>query len=125
MDRLEIVSTSNTPSVEFNPKSGLLKMEGRAIPENPGDFFDSLIVWLKSYFNTPAKKTVLEINLEYVNSGSSKYLLGVFRILKEAYRKGNDVEVRWLYEEDDEAIEGLGEHYKSADGIPFNLVEYI
>jgi hypothetical protein len=33
--------------------------------------------------------------------------------------------VNWYYEEDDEAILSLGEHYKSSLKIPFNLIEYI
>lgn len=125
MEKLNIEKTLNTPSVFFDPESGHFKLEGRSIPENPGEFFDVLIEWLEDYFKETTLKTVFDINLEYVNSGSSKYLLGVFRVFKEAIAANKDVEIRWHYEEDDEAIEGLGEHYKSAMGIPFNLVEYI
>ena len=125
MNKLEIVNTSNTPLVEFDPENGKFKIEGRAIPENPGDFFDPIVNWLVTYFESPAPKTILDINLEYVNSGSSKYLLGVFRVFKDAHQSEKNVEVQWFYEEDDEAIESLGEHYKSAMGIPFSLVEYI
>ena len=125
MKRLELSSTSNTPSISFDPELGLLKLEGRSIPENPGDFFDSMIEWLVNYFEEPAPTTTFEINLEYVNSGSSKYLLGVFRVFKEAYIDKKDIMVQWYYEEDDEAIEGLGEHYKSVMGIPFEMVQYI
>lgn len=125
MEKLFIKGTQNTPEVNFNPENGVFKIDGRSIPENPGDFYDPLLDWLIEYFENPASKTVFRINLVYVNSGSSKYLLGLFRVFKKKYLDGVSVEVDWYFEEDDEAIEGLGEHYQSLLPIPFNMKEYI
>lgn len=125
MEKLEIEKKANTPSVLFDPESGVLKIEGRSIPENPGEFYDELINWIKDYFKTPKVKTTINLNLEYVNSGSSKYLLGLFRVVKEETSKGKNVVINWYYEEDDEAIMSLGEHYKTSLKIPFNLIEYM
>jgi len=125
MEKLEIERRSNTPAVNFDPESGLLKIEGRSIPENPGEFYDDLIAWIKEYFKNPKPSTIIDLNLEYVNSGSSKYLLGLFKTIKEETQKGFKVTINWYYEEDDEAILSLGEHYKSSLKIPFNLIEYI
>jgi hypothetical protein len=125
MEKLEIERKANTPSVLFDPDSGNLKIEGRSIPENPGDFYDELIAWIREYFKDPQPLTTIDLNLEYVNSGSSKYLLGLFRIIKEEVQKGFKININWYYEEDDEAIQSLGEHYKSSLKIPFNLVEYL
>jgi len=125
MEKFEIERKANTPSVLFDPETGNLKIEGRSIPENPGDFYDELIAWIRDYFSNPKPVTTLDLNLEYVNSGSSKYLLSLFRILKEEVQKGYKININWYYEEDDEAIQSLGEHYKTSLKIPFNLVEYI
>ena len=125
MEKLEIERKNNTPLVLFNSQNGRLKIEGRSIPENPGDFYDELIEWLHKYFKNPSSETIFDLNLEYVNSGSSKYLLGLFKIIKEEVKKGTKITINWYYEEDDEAIQSLGEHYKSSLKIPFNLIEYI
>ena len=125
MEKLDIEKRNNTPAVVFDPASGSLKIEGRSIPENPGEFYDELIDWIKEYFKEPKELTTFDLNLEYVNSGSSKYLLGLFRVIKAEAQKGNIVTINWYYEEDDEAILSLGEHYKSSLKIPFNLIEYI
>jgi len=125
MEKLEIEKRPNTPSVSFDPDSGNMKIEGRSIPENPGEFYDELIDWIKKYFKEPKPTTTIDLNLEYVNSGSSKYLLGLFRVVKEETKNGRDIIINWYYEEDDEAILNLGEHYKSSLKIPFNLIEYI
>lgn len=125
MKELVIKKTPNTPGVIFDPETGIMKIEGRSIPENPGDFFDPLIDWLEEYFESPLKQTNFELNLEYVNSGSSKYLLGIFRILKKKHEEGKACQINWYYEEDDEAIFSLGEHYKNTIRIPFKLIEFI
>jgi len=125
MKQLVIKKSINTPSIDFNPESGIMKIEGRSIPENPGDFFDPIIEWLEEYFNATQNTTVFEMNLEYVNSGSSKYLLGIFRILKKKHDEGKQCAINWYYEEDDEAIFSLGEHYRNTVKIPFKLIEYI
>jgi len=91
MKELIIKKTPNTPSVNFNPDTGVMKLEGRSIPENPGDFYDPIIEWLEEYFKKPVETTNFEMSLEYVNSGSSKYLLGIFRILKKSMMKANYV----------------------------------
>jgi hypothetical protein len=125
MKKLEIAKKANTPSVVFDPNAGHLRIDGRSIPENPGEFYDELIDWLKEYFKSSKDFTIFDLNLEYVNSGSSKYLLDLFRVIKDETSKGKKITINWYYEEDDEAIMNLGEHYKSTLKIPFNLIEYI
>jgi len=125
MKELIFTRSINTPGIDFNPETGLMKIEGRSIPENPGDFFDPLIEWLEAYFANPTEVTRFDLNLEYVNSGSSKYLLGIFRILKKKHDEGKQCVINWYYEEDDEAIYSLGEHYRNTVKIPFHLVEFI
>jgi len=125
MKELIISRSTNTPGISFNPVTGVMKIDGRSIPENPGDFYDPIIEWLEEYFNNPIEVTRFDLNLEYVNSGSSKYLLGIFRILKKKHDEGKNCAINWYYEEDDEAIYSLGEHYKNTVKIPFNLIEYI
>ena len=125
MEELLIEKTGNTPKVHFNHDAGKLVIEGRSIPENPGDFFEKLIDWLENYYQNPKETTQMFLNLEYVNSGSSKYLLGIFRMIKKRFDEGNNCIINWYYEEDDEAILSLGEHFTTTIKIPFNLIEFI
>jgi|SRR6056297_2325174 len=124
MEDIFLKKTFNSPLVEFSASSGELNMEGRSIPEDPGEFFERLIDWLNEYFNDPADETVMNIKLEYINSGSSKYMLELLRILKENHAKGHKVLVKWFFEEGDESIEELGQHYEQTMQIPFEIIEY-
>jgi hypothetical protein len=124
MDDLYLNKTFNSPEVEFMAASGELNIEGRSIPEDPGEFFERLINWLSDYFLNPVDVTVMNIKLEYINSGSSKYMLELLRILKVNHGKGRNVLVKWFFEEGDESIEELGQHYEQTMQIPFEIIEY-
>jgi hypothetical protein len=124
MDDLFLKKTFNSPEVEFLADTGELTMTGRSIPEDPGEFYDHLIEWVKDYFVKPAQKTVLSITLEYINSGSSKYLLELLRIMKLNHENGKQVHVKWYFEEGDESIQELGQHYEHTVQLPFEHIEY-
>lgn len=121
MKELVIDKTFTTPSVDFNPKSGELKIEGRSIPENPDDLYFKLLDWIHEYFKKPLELTRIIVKLEYVNSGSSKFLLEIFRVLKRYHDEGKECVVEWYYEEEDESIMELGSHFESTTGLPFNM----
>jgi hypothetical protein len=124
MEDLFLKRTFNSPEVEFIAKSGELSMEGRSIPEDPGEFFERLIDWINEYFQNPVEQTVMSIKLEYINSGSSKYMLEILRIMKINHDSGKNVKILWYFEEGDESIEELGTHYEQTIQIPFEHIEY-
>ena len=124
MEDLFLKRTFNSPEVELIAKSGELSMEGRSIPEDPGEFFERLIDWINEYFQNPVEQTVMSIKLEYINSGSSKYMLEILRIMKINHDSGKNVKILWYFEEGDESIEELGTHYEQTIQIPFEHIEY-
>ncbi len=124
MDDLFIKKTFNTPEVELKPSEGILRIEGRSIPEDPGEYFEVILQKLQDYYQEPSKLTRVNIKLEYINSGSSKYLLELLRLIKDYHGKGNECEINWHYEEDDESILELGQHYRNTLKIPVKLIKY-
>ena len=124
MEDLYLKKTFNSPEVEFIADKGELSLEGRSIPEDPGEFFELLIDWINEYFLNPAKDTMMNIRLEYINSGSSKYMLEVLRIMKINHDAGKGVNIKWYFEEGDESIQELGVHYEQTIQIPFEHIEY-
>lgn len=124
MKDLVIDKTYSTPAVNFDVKSGILKIEGRSIPENPSVFYEPLLKWLNEYFQTESNpSTKLDIKLDYINSGSSKSILTMLKGIKVFCDNGKDCQVNWHFEEDDESIRDLGKHFKSVLKMPFNLIE--
>jgi hypothetical protein len=107
----------NCPGITYYTENNLLEITGRSIPENPELIFRKLDEWISSHFD---KNQALSVNirLEYINSGSSKYLYEILKKLTSQANSGKKILLKWLYEEDDEAMLELGEHYRDTAGIP-------
>jgi|WetSurMetagenome_2_1015567.scaffolds.fasta_scaffold140382_2 hypothetical protein len=122
MDNLRIESTKKTPEIAFNA-DGRFRISGRSIPEDASKFYDELFDWVYAYCQTPAESTTVDIELEYFNSGSSKALLHVLRVLSEIVKKGSKLTINWYYEQGDDDIMERGEYYESILEIKFNFIE--
>jgi hypothetical protein len=120
MEDLKQEGSAKTPVVEFNI-SGELLLKGRSIPENSIEFYKPLIEWIESYSETPNSSTVLNVQLEYFNTSSSKCILDVFKKLESV--TGSEVSVKWYYEEDDEDMLEAGEDYEAIIDLPFEMIE--
>ena len=123
MKELIIEKTAKTPYINFDSQSGILKIVGRSIPENPEEFYSKLFIWIKEYFKNPQDESLVNVQLEYINSGSSKFILELFQLIHNYESKGINCKVNWYYEEDDEAVLELGKHYQSIIEVPFKLIE--
>ncbi|NPA37104.1 MAG: DUF1987 domain-containing protein [Chlorobi bacterium] len=115
--------TTKTPFVKFDGEKGLVEIRGRSIPENAIEFYKPLIDWLDKYAEQPPSKTSVNVKLEYFNTSSSKCILDIFRKFELLHKKGNEVEINWYYEEDDEDMFEAGEDYQSIVHIPFKMIE--
>jgi hypothetical protein len=110
----------NCPGIAYYPDTNKLELVGRSIPENPELIFHRLEDWLTMHFEKSQGLNV-NIQLEYINSGSSKYLYEILKRLTGYGRSGKLVKMKWLYEEDDEGMLELGEHYRDTAGIPLEI----
>jgi hypothetical protein len=110
----------NCPGIAYYPVTNKLELVGRSIPENPELIFRRLEEWLTMHF---VKNSALDVSiqLEYINSGSSKYLYEILKRLTSYGKSGKIVKMKWLYEEDDEGMLELGEHYRDTAGIPLEI----
>lgn len=107
MENLFIEGSDSLPAVEFN-NSGLLKITGRALPENAFEFFNPLIKWVKDF---TCEELNIEINLEYFNTAVSKQLHDLLKAIQgnQNYQKIN---LKWFYEDGDDEILEAGEIYE-------------
>ena len=110
----------NIPGVFYYPVSNKLELVGRSIPENPELIFRPVESWINSHLEENDALNV-SIQLEYINSGSSKYLFEILKKLTFYIKSGKSIEIIWLYEEDDESMLELGEHYRDSAGVPIEI----
>ena len=123
MENIIIEGTNKTPKIDFN-SSGKFRIEGRAIPEDAAKFFTDPLNWVIDYCKEPPPTTIVDIELEYFNSGASKYVLQILRELMNVEDKGCSLEINWYYEEGDDDILERGEYYASILDKEINFVEF-
>ena len=124
MESIKIDGSPKTPTVNFNAESGNLEIKGRSIPENSIEFYKPIVEWLDRYATGAKPKTIVNIQLEYFNTSSSKCILDVFKKLESIHNsKASDIIINWHYEEDDEDMLEAGEDYQAIINVPFKMIE--
>jgi hypothetical protein len=122
MQEMRILSTKNSPEVILNP-DGFIKVKGRSIHENVIDFFKPVELWVNEYVKAPADMTLIDIDLEYCNSASSKFLIHIFQKISQVRLQHKRFRINWYYEDGDEDIFERGEYFSSILNIPFNFIK--
>ena len=111
MAEVDIKKTELTPSVFFDKKEGLVEIKGDSLPENTYTFYKPLMDALEEYLNSPNDKTIVNLEITYFNSSTSKLLFDLFDMLENASQKYT-IEVNWIYDKDNESMQEAGEDFK-------------
>jgi len=119
---VEIIQTGskNIPRITYDTDEDVLNVTGRSIAERPEVVYSPLEEWIKTHLSR-FNKLRMVIFLEYINSGSSKALRDVLRMVSSYQSPHYKIRITWLYEEDDEAMRELGEHYRDAAGVSMDV----
>ncbi len=123
MDDLKIDATKFTPGISFDYGKRELMIKGESYPENTSEFFNPVFAWLETYLAEEREEpTVVNIELYYFNSSSSKVLMNFFEVLDNAGERGQKITVNWIYEEEDEDSLEFGEEFaEDMNHIEFRL----
>ena len=124
MESLYIEATATTPKIDFNIKTGVFAVEGKAIDNDAETFFKPVLAWLNEYAKAPHKETTVVIKLDYFNISSSKRILFMFYKLNELHDNGSIVNVKWHYQEDEDDMYEVGQDFAFMVKIPFEFCEY-
>lgn len=121
MENLMLKETKSTPGVHFDATSGILQISGESYPENSYEFYKPIISWIARFAEHHKGPIVLNCNLSYLNTGSTKSMMDVFDLLEDRFQQGNDVSVQWhCDEENDRAIE-TAEEFMEDVTFPFKI----
>ena len=122
MDPYLIEPARNSPLIHLNP-DGVMRIKGRSIHENVAEFYQSAFDWTEAYLLDPQDVTCVDIQLEYFNSASAKYIIQLLQKFRKVLFFDKKFIVNWYYEEGDEDILERGEYFSSVLDIPFNFIE--
>ncbi|WP_135078995.1 DUF1987 domain-containing protein [Terasakiella sp. SH-1] len=125
MDNIQIEATERSPEINFNFSENNFSIKGESYPEDVNEFFGPIIGKLENHVQELEGGNInFTFELIYFNSSTAKILMGLFDLLDEGAEKGNNIAIKWLFEEDDENMEELGEEYgEDLEHAQFELVE--
>ena len=114
MDNFYVEATATSPEVDFRFDQNLLTIKGESYPENAAAFYAPVLQHLRTYLATREGTTITtHIALAYFNSSSTKILFSIFDALDKAAQSGNEMQVNWYHDEEDETIFEFGEELKA------------
>ena len=122
MEILAIESTDITPFINLDAEAGQLELKGRSIPENSLEFYQPVYKWLDEYLENPKDKTIVNVQLDYFNTSSSKCILDILKKVDKLDEMGKDVLIKWFYDENDEDMMEAGEDYSDLLEVPFEII---
>lgn len=110
MENLQLEATKYTPEIKLDT-NGTIAMVGKSYPENTFEFYEPVMKWLEDYFDGNAQdKTIVNMEITYFNSSSSKLFFDFFDLLEEN-NDDHDIEINWIYDEENESAEEAGEDF--------------
>jgi len=131
MEKLIIEATGNSPRIVLDPESKKFEFSGESRPENVRKFYLPILEWLEAYTKNQEKlndgertsELQCQFNFEYFNSTSAKYILDIFKSLNAINALGVELEIKWLYEEDDEDMLEVGQEMSRMSKLSFDYVK--
>jgi hypothetical protein len=108
---LNIAATDRTPEIILSSQPAKLSIKGESYPEDVSAFYGQVIQAVNTLVETPAGPFDVEIQLIYINSSSIKAIFRIFEGFDEYRKKGQNVSIQWLADEDDDIMQELGEDF--------------
>lgn len=108
------------PQIDF--ENGVFCIKGRSVALSLSEVYKPFLQKFTSYSTTPSALTLFDIELEYINSESTRALLSIFVIAEKIQRRGHKVKVNWHYAPQDIDMLQQGKELESVLDIPFEFI---
>ncbi|NJM15706.1 MAG: DUF1987 domain-containing protein [Bacteroidales bacterium] len=114
----------NSPGINFNASTGVLEVYGESYVENAKEFYEPVLAWLNVFIDNYTGTLTFNFKLNYYNTSSSRSIQDIFTVLRRFEEKGNELNVFWFYDEDeqDPELEEEVEDFEIVSGVSIKLV---
>ena len=121
INKFSVDLSEDTPSVNFDPKTGEFDVEGMSRPEDVTKFYNPVIDWLEKYAKSPAPATTVNFRYSYFNTASARKIYEILAVLDDInLKKYSKVNINWYYDEPDIDMKMAGEEYDELIDIDIN-----
>jgi hypothetical protein len=127
MRKLVIEQTSYSPKVILDPDRNRYEIAGESRPPDVAGFYSDILNWFDDYSHhilrsDESEPVVFNLDFDYFNSSSAKYILDFCKKIAGVRFKGKDISVKWHYEDDDIDMLETGREMSKMAKFPFEYV---
>lgn len=124
MTVFHVEGTKSSPRMYCDPASRVLEISGESYPENCQRLYGPLFDWLQEFLaRDAAGPVVLNMEVRYFNSSTSRTFMNLFDLLDEQAGQGRPVVVNWRFHEENDTARECGEEFQDdVSHLAFNLV---
>ena len=116
--------TRETPEVILDHENGYMSIKGRSITQETIEFYQPILNWVAEYFKSPQKQTVIELEIEFLNSGSNKLVTDLLKEIKASALSKSELIIKWRYQKDDEDMLFYGKDLEEYSGLTFEYIPF-
>ena len=122
MGKLSIEETYQSPKIAIDTDKNIFEIIGNSFPNNAVRFYTPVVEWLDEYAKKPNPKTEFTFRISYQNSSSRKMFNEILKRLQQMHDKGNDISIKWYYEQGDEDIRQIIMEFKQLFKLPIECI---
>ena len=125
MDSIRVEGSRDNPTIICDANKGLIELKGISIGEDPlMEIYKPILDWVEQYQKNYQPETIVNIELEYINTSSSRGLLTIFKMLKTMQHENEDASlvINWYYTDIDMDMFETGEYFQELVEFPFNFI---
>jgi hypothetical protein len=129
MRKLIIEQTASSPKVILDPDKNIFEISGESRPPDVATFYNEVLNWFNDFSLYLSKKkeeirpVAINLNFEYFNSSSAKYLLDFCKLIATARSNGQNISVNWHFDKDDTDMLEAGREMSRIAKFPFEFIQ--
>ncbi len=120
MTDLFITASANSPFVHFR-KTGEMEMSGKIILDQNAEFWSQLFSWIDDYKNVLSSKTMVNLQIDYLNTSSLKELNKFLILITSLKSEDSELNIFWHYNESDIYMKEIGFELSKQSGFNFQM----
>lgn len=114
---LLIEQTKKSPLVKFDLGENHLQILGRSMPENATTFYNPVFDIIRNY---RMESLLIDIDLDYLNSTSSKC---IYNLIVYAGDRVKKVNINWFHDVEDEDMVDYVKDIEKLSGMKITIIE--
>ena len=126
MENLKIPATERTPEIDFDFESSCLRIKGESYPEDFTAFYGPVLAAIDEYLEALGQGACrVDFEFIYFNSSSAKAVMTILDKFDDAGKNGASISIYWRHDEEDDAMEELGEEFgEDLEHVDFHLEKF-